>query len=192
MLSTGTRDQGFTLVELLVAITILGIITTALGTALFVGIRASGDDQRNLDQSNAEQLVTYYLANDVKAACATALVVPACPRSPNPSTSPVAACGSTAQVAIDTTTSAGAAAADLTIAYVLTGTTLTRDTCVYGTSSATSSRVLSQFVGSVVGTYPASGSCAGLFQLAVTIAGSTSGNGTPVFPFTVCADPRAG
>jgi prepilin-type N-terminal cleavage/methylation domain-containing protein len=192
MQSTPTKEQGFTLVELLVAITILGIITTALGTALFVGIRASGDDQRNLDQSNAEQLVTYYLSNDVKAACASSVVVPACPRSPNPSTSPVAACGSTAQVAIDTTTSAAAAAADVTIAYVLTGTTLTRVTCAYGTSSATSSRMLTQYVGSLVGSYPASGSCAGLFQLALTISGSTSGNGTPDFPFTVCARRRAG
>jgi prepilin-type N-terminal cleavage/methylation domain-containing protein len=185
-------DQGFTLVELLVAITILGIITTALGTALYVGIRASGDEQRSLDESNAEQLVAYFLSNDVRSACSSAVTVPSCTRSPNPSTSPVTACGATVQVAIDTTSTATGAAADTTIGYVLTGTTLTRVTCAFGSSSAYSSRIIAQYVGSVVGSYPASGSCAGQFQLAVTITGSTQGNGTSDFPFAVCAHRRVG
>jgi prepilin-type N-terminal cleavage/methylation domain-containing protein len=192
MSATRTGDPGFTLVELLVAITILGIITTALGTALYVGIRAAGDEQRTLDESNAEQLVAHFLSNDVKSACSSALTVPACTRSPNPSTSPVSACGSTVQVAIDTTSTATGAAADTTIGYLLTGTTLTRVTCALGASSTSSSRTIAKFVGSLIGSYPASGSCAGQFQLAVTITGSTQGNGTSDFPFTVCAHRRVG
>jgi len=185
-------DSGFTLVELLVAITILGIITTALGTALFMGIRASGDDQRNLDQSNGEQLVGLYASNDIKAACSSAVGAPTCSRSPNPSSSPITACGSPARVAIDTSSSTGVAAADITIAYLLTGTTLTRATCAYGAASIASSRTLAENVGSFVGSYPSSGSCAGQFQMALTIVGSTSGNGTADFPIAICAHRRAG
>ena len=184
--------HGFTLVELLVAITILGIVTTALGTALYVGIRASANDQRHLDGSNAEQFVSYFLSQDVRAACAHALSDPACPRSPNPSTTPASTCGQAAVVAIDTLSDPTAAAADTTIGYVLGAATLTRVTCAYGGTVPLSSRILARHVDQVTGSYPATGSCAGQFQVAVTIAASAAGNGTNAYSFAACAHRRAG
>ena len=100
-------ERGVTLVELLVSMTILGLIMSALSGALYVGISTASDDHRGLTQSNAEQLVAYYLTPDVQAACAPNGSV-SCSRDPNPATSAASACGSSAtvQFAIDSLSSA--------------------------------------------------------------------------------------
>jgi len=184
-------EDGVTLVELLVSISIMGIIMTSLVAAIYFGLRTTSDMQRGLDQSNAQQLIAHYFAADVQASCDPALSVPTCTRSPNPSSASTSACGSNALFATDSVSSATGSAADQTVAYVLQGTTLTRVSCAYNATSAASTTPLAQNVASATASYPASGLCSGQFQLALTIAGSTLGNGTPAYNLTFCARRRA-
>jgi prepilin-type N-terminal cleavage/methylation domain-containing protein len=72
-------ERGVTLIELLVAVSLMGLLITALTGAIVVGFRSTSDTHTSLDQSNAEQLITTYVTKDVQAADA---VVP-----------PVASCG---------------------------------------------------------------------------------------------------
>jgi hypothetical protein len=55
----------------------------------------------------------------------------------------------------------------------------------------TSSVPLATNVASAVVSYPTTGACKGQFQLALTISGTTNGNGTPDYNLTFCATPRA-
>src|SRR5690349_1322935 len=185
------NEDGFTLIELLVAMTITGIIMAAIATAAYVGIRATSDNQRGLQQSNAAQLTANWFTSDVQSACDPSASSPSCPRSPNPSSSTTTACGSSAVTAMDTYDSPNSASPDTTIAYVLQSSQLTRVTCAYGATSAATTTVLASGVQSVTASYPTSGSCSGQFQLAVTQAGTTQGNGVSAYTFSVCADPRA-
>ena len=69
MTVTRTRDEaGVTLIELLVSVSLLGLLMSALSGALFVGLRTTNDTQTSLGQSNAEQLVSTYLTKDIQAA----------------------------------------------------------------------------------------------------------------------------
>jgi prepilin-type N-terminal cleavage/methylation domain-containing protein len=184
-------QDGLTLIELLVSITITGMIMVAISSACYVGIRTTTGSQRGLDQSNGAQQIAYWFAGDVQSACDPTLNPPTCPRSPNPSTASVSACGASAQFAMDSVSSATAAAADTTVAYVLQGSTLTRLSCAYNSTSVTSSMALAKNIASAAVSYPTSGACSGQFQLAVTLSGTTLGNGTPNYNLTFCAKPRA-
>jgi hypothetical protein len=185
-------EDGVTLIDLLVSTSIVGIIMTSLVGAIFFGIRTTADAQRGFDQSNGQQLIATYFAADVQASCDPALSLPTCTRSPNPSTSLTTACGSSAQFAMDTFSSVTSSAADQTVGYVLHGTTLQRVSCASNADSATSTTTLAHNVSSVAVSYPSSGACSGQFQLALTIAGSTLGIGTPAYDLTFCARRRAG
>ncbi len=184
-------EDGVTLVELLVSISIMGIIMASLVSAIYFGIRTTAGMQRGLDQSNAQQLIAHYFAADVQASCDPTLSTPTCTRSPNPSSASTSACGSNALFATDSVSSATGSAADQTVGYVLQGTTLTRVSCAYNASSAASTTTLAQNVSSAAVSYPASGSCPGQFQLVLTIAGSSLGNTTPAYNLTFCARRRA-
>ena len=187
-----TRAQdGFTLVEVLVSISITGVILGAIVSATYFGLRTTTDQRRSLEQSNAEQLLATWFTADVQSACDPSLTTPSCTRNPNPSTSSGSACGVTALFALDSVSSPLASAPDTTTAYVLQNGTLTRRTCDYGSTSVTSNSTLATDVSSATVSYPTSGSCSGRFQLAVTLAGSTLGNGTSAYPFTLCAQRRA-
>lgn len=64
-----TRDErGVTLIELLVAMSIMGLLITALTGAIFVGFRSTRDTHTSLDQSNTEQLITTVVTKDIQAA----------------------------------------------------------------------------------------------------------------------------
>jgi prepilin-type N-terminal cleavage/methylation domain-containing protein len=192
MLHAGHRPQdGFTLIEVLMVVTITGMIMGAIAVACFVGIRTTTDQQRSLHQSNAEQLIAHWFVADVQAACDPGLSSPTCARSPDPSTASGSACGTTALFAIDSFSSATASAADTTVAYVLQNSLLSRLSCPYGSASTASTVPLAANVRSAAVSYPASGSCVGQFQLALTVAGTTLGNGTSDYTFTLCAQRRA-
>jgi prepilin-type N-terminal cleavage/methylation domain-containing protein len=62
------KQAGFTLVELLVAIVILGTIVGAIGSALIVGFRTQGSTQERLEQSSDAQLLASYFGPDVQSA----------------------------------------------------------------------------------------------------------------------------
>jgi prepilin-type N-terminal cleavage/methylation domain-containing protein len=118
MTVTRPRDEaGLTLVELLVSVSLLGLLMTALSAALFVGLRTTDDTQTSLGQSNAEQLVSTYLTKDIQAAATP------------PRTSGTSACGNQAIVLETTTRSDPLAASNVTVAYSLTGTDLVRQVC---------------------------------------------------------------
>jgi type II secretory pathway pseudopilin PulG len=71
---TRRSEAGLTVVELLVATSVMGILMTALASAVFVGFRSTRDTHTSLDQSNAEQIITTYVTKDIQAA--DAVVVP--------------------------------------------------------------------------------------------------------------------
>jgi prepilin-type N-terminal cleavage/methylation domain-containing protein len=110
-------EAGFSLVEVLVAVAILGIIMTALSGAVIVGLRSTRDSHTSLDQSNAEQLVTTYVTKDIQAADSI-------------KTNGTSSC-SGRPIALETTTRSdpGASASDVTVTYSLVGTDLVRQVC---------------------------------------------------------------
>jgi prepilin-type N-terminal cleavage/methylation domain-containing protein len=60
-------DRGFTLVELVVAIAILGVIIVPLGTALIIFLRNSNTTADRLAESHDEQISAAYFAQDVQS-----------------------------------------------------------------------------------------------------------------------------
>jgi prepilin-type N-terminal cleavage/methylation domain-containing protein len=176
------REAGFTLVELLVCVVVMGFIAVALGTALFVGLRTSGDTDTSLDQSNAELAVASYLTKDVQAA------------SPSPSTNAVTVCGTPVRFAMNTWSkfSDPLLPADTTVGYALQSTTIVRVTCPVGSGAPTSTHSFVGAVSSMTASIPSTGSCKDQFEVAVTAAGSTRGGGTNAYSFSVCAHVRAG
>ena len=46
----------------------MGLLMTALTSAVIVGFRSTRDTHTSLDQSNAEQIITTYVTKDIQAA----------------------------------------------------------------------------------------------------------------------------
>ena len=69
-------EAGFTLVELLVAIAILGIIIPAIGAALISIIHNTNDTNQRLVESHDAQITAAYFANDVQSVAVTGTVTP--------------------------------------------------------------------------------------------------------------------
>lgn len=63
-------ESGFTLVELLIAVVVLGMITVALGAGFSVGLRTMNDTSNRLAGSNDAQRLGVYLPPDVASATA--------------------------------------------------------------------------------------------------------------------------
>ncbi len=61
----GRTEDGATLVELIVAIAISGIIIAAITNSLIVGFRTTGETQTRLSESHNTQLVANYFPDDV-------------------------------------------------------------------------------------------------------------------------------
>src|SRR5438128_3603541 len=69
-------EAGFTLVELLVAIAILGIIIPAIGAALISIIHNTNATSQRLAESHDAQTTAAYFANDVQSVAVTGTVTP--------------------------------------------------------------------------------------------------------------------
>ncbi len=67
-MTTPRGDDGFTLVELLVAITILGVIALPLSTAMTTGLRFIGRSDQKFNDSRSALISAAYFAGDVAAA----------------------------------------------------------------------------------------------------------------------------
>jgi prepilin-type N-terminal cleavage/methylation domain-containing protein len=63
-----TDERGFTLVELLIGIAITGLLTAAIGSALFVSLRTTEITNQRMAESHDVQIASAYLANDVQSA----------------------------------------------------------------------------------------------------------------------------
>jgi prepilin-type N-terminal cleavage/methylation domain-containing protein len=66
--SARDRERGFTLVELLVAITILGVIATPLSMAFITGVRFLGHTDEKFNDSRSALVSAAYFAGDVSGA----------------------------------------------------------------------------------------------------------------------------
>lgn len=118
-------DHGFTLIEMIVTVSLLAVVGLAVFGALFVGIRATGDSHQRIDQSLTEMEVTRFLSGDIYAAEGPVVV--------NSTTD--SACGGVAPLKLRSRSTATAASIDTTVVWVLRGTDLVRRTCVNGTTT---------------------------------------------------------
>ncbi|WP_233150001.1 prepilin-type N-terminal cleavage/methylation domain-containing protein [Kineosporia sp. A_224] len=76
MLSQQRRplDDGFTLIELIVAIAILGVVVVSITGVLFSAITANNSTRDRLDSTRSEQFTATYFADDVQSADASGVV----------------------------------------------------------------------------------------------------------------------
>lgn len=68
MLSRHPGDRGFTLVEMLISISILGIVLAAISGVTFVSVRAAASADTRLTESNDLLRAATYFAGDVQSA----------------------------------------------------------------------------------------------------------------------------
>jgi prepilin-type N-terminal cleavage/methylation domain-containing protein len=63
-----TDETGFTLVELVISMAIVGLLIVAIGSALFVVLRTTDVTNHRMAESHDVQITSAYLANDVQGA----------------------------------------------------------------------------------------------------------------------------
>src|ERR1044071_10493789 len=73
------REDGFTLIELVIAIAILGIVTSGLATAFITTIRGTKDLHNRFIESQDAQLLATYFPSDVQSANPTTIDTSASP-----------------------------------------------------------------------------------------------------------------
>ncbi|MDP9299894.1 MAG: prepilin-type N-terminal cleavage/methylation domain-containing protein [Actinomycetota bacterium] len=61
-------EGGFTLVELIISMAIVGLLISAIGSALIVSLRTTGVTNKRMAESHDVQITSAYLANDVQGA----------------------------------------------------------------------------------------------------------------------------
>jgi prepilin-type N-terminal cleavage/methylation domain-containing protein len=62
------NEEGFTLVEILISMAILGILLAAMGGALIISLKTSDATNQRFAQSHDVQIASAYVANDVQSA----------------------------------------------------------------------------------------------------------------------------
>lgn len=112
-------ERGLTLIELLVSITILGIVMVVLTMAVIFGLGATKNANGSLDESNAAQFTALYFSRDVQGAEQVSV---------DDATS---TCGGAAELKLTSTT------ADRVVAYAVTGSPLQLVRRVCSPASAT-------------------------------------------------------
>jgi prepilin-type N-terminal cleavage/methylation domain-containing protein len=167
MRDTLHSQDGFTLVELIVTITVLGIIFAVLTDTFVLGLRTTADTETKLAQSNAQQFGALWLTKDIRSA-ATA--------TPNG-----AACGFSNAPLVVTRASSPTAAPDRAVVWTIASNQLSRSTCPIAASSPTTSDVIAEGVSSFVAGCAPPGPC-GTVHLDVTAAASAY---TPSYHFTL-------
>jgi hypothetical protein len=65
-------EAGISLIELLIAISVTGIILAPIGLGIFFGFRTTGETQTRVEQSNGANLMASYFVPDVQGAVAVA------------------------------------------------------------------------------------------------------------------------
>ena len=186
-------DDGVTLIELLVAIAMLGIIAVPLGTALISFLRNTNATSDRLAESHDAQIASAYFAQDVQSIGVRNWTAPG-PFSMGtsvetnaPPKSGLFPCGVTGdpnaviRMAWDDPTGASTRRT-VTVSYVVRGRELHRLRCDDGTSNPTSDLVMAHNVASV-GTPVLTGPVAGIPQsvsVTLTIQAPTDSGSLPV------------
>ncbi len=117
------RDRGLTLVELIIAVALMGLIGGAIGGALYFGIKTTNNSSTRLDQSMTEMAVTRYLTGDILSA-----------EGPVTVKGSDSTCGS-APLKFSSRSDVTKATKDTVVAWSLSGTDLIRRTCLNGTTT---------------------------------------------------------
>jgi prepilin-type N-terminal cleavage/methylation domain-containing protein len=67
------QEGGFTLVELIIGMVIVGLLVSAIGSALVVSLRTTDVTTARFNESHDAQITSAYLANDVQSAASVAV-----------------------------------------------------------------------------------------------------------------------
>jgi prepilin-type N-terminal cleavage/methylation domain-containing protein len=152
-------DHGFTLVEMLLTITILSLIIGVLTDTLILGLRTTGDTQTRIAQSDAQQFIAHYVSKDVLASAAA---------TPGGN-----ACGITNAALVTTEQSVPTLAApDQAVAYSVAPDGLSRSTCAVGAPTAATVSVISDEVTAFTATCGSPGACGTVHVNVQTAAGT--------------------
>lgn len=157
------RDRGFTLIELIMAVAILGIITATLGGAVYLALKSTSNNYSRLEQSNAEMVVTRYITGDVHQAVA---VDDASTANNTPG------CVGTTELSMTAFADPSDTTASLTVRWVVGTNGLLR--CVYSGSSLTSSMTVT--TGTTAFGAACIGSCATAATIRVTFTAAGAGD----------------
>lgn len=118
------RDRGVTLVELIVAVMLLGLVGSVVGGALYLGIKTTNNNSARLDQSMAEMAITRYLTGDIHSA-----------EGPVTVNGTDTTCG-TGALKFMSRSDATKATRDVVVTWSLSGTNLTRRVCKGGVQTS--------------------------------------------------------
>lgn len=113
-------DRGFTLVELILVISLMGVVSLAVTAALILGIRTSNDTYTRFDQSNAAMAVNRLLGADMMAAEGPVLV----------NSTSDAACGGPAPLKMWSRSAASSSVRDTLVVWRVAGDELFRVVCI--------------------------------------------------------------
>jgi len=139
-------DHGFTLIEVLLTVTILSLIIGVLTDTLILGLRTTADTQTRIAQADAEQYVDHFVSRDVDASVAA--------------TPGGTACGISNAALVTTEQSApGLSVPDQAVAYTLDANGLSRLTCPAGASTAATTAVVSDEITGFTATCGLPGAC---------------------------------
>lgn len=81
---TARRDSGFTLLEVLIAVGLMGLVFTVVSAAFVVSVDSTRDSGAALEQSQAGTLTSAYWTRDVQSAAEVSGSTPRCPAQPGP------------------------------------------------------------------------------------------------------------
>ena len=139
-------QDGFTLVEMLLTITILSLIIGVLTDTLILGLRTTSDTQTRIAQADAQQFIAHYVSKDVSASVAA---------TPGGSE-----CGINNAALVTTEQSAPTLAApDQAVVYSVASDGLSRSTCTIGAAAAATVSVISDEVTAFTASCAAPGTC---------------------------------
>ncbi|MBI4934845.1 MAG: type II secretion system protein [Actinobacteria bacterium] len=114
--------RGFTLVEVIIVVSLMSIVSLAVSAALILGIRTADDTYTRFDQSNAAMAVNRLLGGDMMVAEGAVLV----------SNSTDTTCGGVAALKMWSRSAASSSVRDTLVAWRLADGKLTRAVCVGG------------------------------------------------------------
>jgi prepilin-type N-terminal cleavage/methylation domain-containing protein len=161
-------QHGFTLVELLLTVTMLSLTIGVLTDTLILGLRTTKDTQTRIAQSDAQQFIDHFVSRDAQASVAA--------------TPGGTACGiANAPLVTTEQSTPNVVSPDQAVVYSVSSNQLSRSTCAVGALTAATTSVISDEVTAFTATCQSPGAC-GTLHLAVKTA---AGVNVPSYGFTL-------